>query len=450
MIVMKFGGTSVGDAAHIRRVVELVRARLKDRPCVVVSAHSGVTDSLLDQAHKAVGGKHDLAPLRERHQKICDELGVVVSEHEPLFQELGDLLRGISLVAEITPRLLDHVASFGERLSVHTVTAALNAAGIGADAVMAYDAGLQTDSRHQRARPLPESFDAIAKAIGGRERVCVVTGFIAKDAAGSITTIGRNGSDYSASLFGRALRATEIEIWTDVPGVMTADPRLVPDAQPIECMTYDEAAEIAFCGGKVLHPATLQPAIESDIPVRVLDTRNPTGPNTVIWREIPSSRPIVRTVVQKRNIVLVNVVTPRMLGAHGFMAKIFEAAARHEVTLDMLATTEISVSATVEDDRRRLPGFLRELEQFAEVTTDRAVAAVAVVGHAVGESPATIGTIFSTLAHEQIPLLMVSMGARRTNVGIVVADSDTARAVNALHAALCREPVKVRAAATSS
>ena len=452
MIVMKFGGTSVGDAAHIRRVVELVRARLKDRPCVVVSAHSGVTDTLLDQALKAVAGRHDLAALRERHQKICDELGVEVPAHAPLFQELSDLLRGISLVAESSPRLLDHVASFGERLSVHTVAAAFNAAGIAADAVMAYDCGLKTDSRYQRARPLPQSYDAIAKFFAARAddgRVAVVTGFIGKDAAGSITTIGRNGSDYSASLFGRALHASEIEIWTDVPGVMTADPRLVPDARPIECMTYDEAAEIAFCGGKVLHPATLHPAVEADIPVRVLDTRNPTGPNTVIWREIPPSRPVVRTVVQKRGICMVNVVTPRMLGAHGYMLKIFDAAARHEVALDMLATTEISVSATVDDDRRRLQPFLDELRALGEVTVDRNVAVVAVVGHAVGESPETLGAIFSTLAREQVALRMVSMGARRTNVGIVVDEADTAKAVNALHAALCAEPRLSRVAAKS-
>jgi len=446
MIVMKFGGTSVGDAAHIRLVVELVRARLKDGPCVVVSAHSGVTDELLDQAHRAVAGRHDLTALRERHQRVCDELGVTVPEHDGLFQELSDLLRGISLVAETTPRLLDHVASFGERLSVHAVTAAFRRAGIEAEAVMAYDAGLRTDSRHQRARPLPESFDAIARSMAGRDKLCVVTGFIAKDPAGSITTIGRNGSDYSASLFGRALHASEIQIWTDVPGVMTADPRLVPDARPIECMTYDEAAEIAFCGGRVLHPATLQPAIEKEIPVRVLDTRNPDGPNTVIWREVPPSRPIVRTVVQKRGICLINIVTPRMLGAHGFMARIFDAAARHEVALDMIATTEISVSATADDDRRHLPPFIAELEKFAEVTVDRQIAAVAVVGHAVGESPSTIGAIFSTLAREQIALRMVSMGARRTNVGIVVAEHDTAHAVQALHGALCREPEKARAA----
>ncbi len=450
MIVMKFGGTSVGDAANIGRVVELVRARLADRPCVVVSAHSGVTDALLEQAQKAVAGKHDLTPLRERHQKICDELGVKVPEHDGLFQELGDLLRGISLVAESTPRLLDHVASFGERLSVQTIAAALRHAGVGAEAVMAYDAGLRTDSRYQRARPLPESYAAIEAQLAKRDAVCVVTGFIAKDATGSITTIGRNGSDYSASLFGRALHASEIQIWTDVPGVMTADPRLVPDARPIESMTYDEAAEIAFCGGKVLHPATLQPAVEADIPVRVLDTRNPNGPNTVIWREVSSSRPVVRTVVQKRGICLVNIVTPRMLGAHGYMARIFDAAARHEVALDMIATTEISVSATVEDDRRRLPALLAELQQLGEVTIDRQVAAVAVVGHAVGESPETLGTLFSTLAREGIALRMVSMGARRTNVGIVVNEADTARAVQSLHAALCLEPQLAKAKAATA
>ena len=197
----------------------------------------------------------------------------------------------------------------------------------------------------------------------------------------------------------------------------------------------------------MLHPATLQPAVEADIPVRVLDTRNPTGPNTVICRDVPPSRPVVRTVVQKRGICLVNIVTPRMLGAHGYMARIFDAAARHEVALDMLATTEISVSATVEDDRRRLPALLAELQTLGDVTIDRQVAAVAVVGHALGESPDTIGAIFSTLAREGIALRMISMGARRTNVGIVVGENDTARAVNALHGALCLATPLAKAAA---
>jgi aspartate kinase len=404
MIVMKFGGTSVGDAAHIRRVVELVRARLQDARASSCRRTAASTDALLDQAHKAVAGKHDLGELRARHQRICDDLGVAVPEHEQLFQELSDLLRGISLVAESTPRLLRPRRELRRAaLGPHGRRRALQGGrrGRGGDGLRR---GPQTDSRYQRARPLPESFDAIAQNLA-RPRQGVRRHRLRREGRGPARSrpSAATAPTTARSLFGRALHASEIQIWTDVPGVMTADPRLVPDARPIECMTYDEAAEIAFCGGKVLHPATLQPAIEKEIPVRVLDTRNPTGPNTVIWREIPPSRPIVRTVVQKRGIVLINIVTPRMLGAHGFMARIFEAAARHEVALDMIATTEISVSATVDDDRRHLPGFLKELEQFSRGDARPRRRRRRRRRPRRRRVPETIGAIFSTLAHEQIP-----------------------------------------------
>ena len=434
MIVMKFGGTSLGDAPRVRQVAELVRARLAERPVVVVSAHAGVTDAILEQSRMAVRGEHDLAPLLERHRQLAADLDVDVPELDELLQELGDLLRGVSWVRELTPRVLDLASSYGERLSSRLVAAFLQKGGIPARAVMADEAGLRTDSRFGRARPLPESDAAIRDYFDqGPDTVPVVTGFIGGDADGNITTLGRNGSDYSAALFGKALGVGEIQIWTDVPGVMTADPRIVAHARPLEVVAYDVAAEFAFYGASVLHPATLVPAIEADIPVRVLDTRQPEAPGTLVLRE--QGEPSVRAICHKRGISLLDIVSPRMLGHHGFMAKVFHACDRHEVSLDMIATTEISVSATVDDDRN-LDALVADVSRFSEVTVNRNITAIAVVGPGVGESTEILGELFRALSTEGVPIRMTSMGARRTNIGIVVEAADTERAVSCLHDAL--------------
>lgn len=449
MLVMKFGGSSLRDAPRIRRVVEIVRDHLPQRPLVVVSAHAGVTDGLLHEAHSALKGDQDVERLIERHRAITRDLGVSVPEHEALFREFGDILRGISFVGEITPRLLDLVSSFGERLCAPTVAAALRAHGIPAQAVMAWEAGLVTDSRFNRARPLPESDAAIAQYFQSCDHVPVVTGFVAKDKQGNITTVGRNGSDYTAALFARALHAPEIQIWKDVPGVMTADPRLVPGARLLQEMTYDEAAELAYYGAQVLHPSTLVPAVEGQIPVRVLDTTDPGGPSTLILPRVERDQQVVRAIVHKSGVQLLTIVTPRMLGHHGFMARVFEACARHEVTLDMIATTEVSVSATVGEDHD-LGHLIEELQRTATVTVDPAVTSVAVVGHGIGESPEVVSTIFRLLAEQSIPFRMISMGATRTNVGLVVDEARAGDAVRALHRALLEEPARRRTVSTGT
>lgn len=439
MLVMKFGGSSLADAARIRRAIAIVRERLAEHPLVVVSAHGGVTDTLLEQAKAALEGKQNVRRIVERHRTITRNLGLQIPEHEVLFRELSDLMRGISFVGEITPRVLDLVASFGERLSAWTVAAAMTAEGLEAEAVMAYDAGLVTDARFGRARPQPESDEQIRKFFAGRAKVPVVTGYIAKDKAGNVTTLGRNGSDFSAALFARALRAQEIQIWKDVPGVMTADPRIVPEARPLLSITYDEAAELAYYGAQVLHPATMLPAIEAQIPVRVLDTTNPHGPNTLILPQVEQTLGAVRAIVHKRGVHLVNIVTPRMLGHHGFMARIFEACARHEVVLDMIATTEVSVSATV-DASANLEPVIEDLKEIGQVSVDREVASVAVVGHGIGESPELVSSVFKILTEQSIPTRMISMGATRTNVGLVLDEVHMRTAVQALHRGLLGGP----------
>ena len=440
MIVMKFGGSSLIDAAAVRRVIEIVRTSLPRRPVVVVSAHGGVTNALLEQARAALEGRQDPEPLRRRHHGLVRDLGVTEPRIDQLLSEFTDLLRGISFVREMSPRVTDLAASFGERLSACVVAGAFRQHGVPAVAVMAPDAGLLTDSRYGRARPLPEAEEAIRHYFDAlpEDVVPVVTGFIGRDRQGNTTTVGRNGSDYSAAIFAKALGAEEIQIWTDVPGVLSADPRLVPRARPLHRITFDEAAEFAFYGARVLHPATLEPAVQAGIPVRVLDTGTPSEEGTLILPETEKRGGPVQAIVHKRGVHLLTVVTPRMLGHHGFMARVFEACARYEVTLDMIATTEVSVSATL-DDSSHLQALVEDLSTFAEVEVEHPMATLAVVGHGVGDSRAVVAQLFTTLQRIDVPIRMITMGAQRTNVGLILDEKDTERAVDALHRVLIEE-----------
>ncbi|HMQ22671.1 MAG TPA: aspartate kinase [Planctomycetota bacterium] len=282
---MKFGGTSLRDATAIRSVTKLVRDRRQLSPVVVVSAHAGITNKLVALADAAAKTTVDLetmlGEIEAQHRSILTDLALDASLLDSLFQDLRDLCRGIRLVGECSPRSRDAILSFGERCSARAVAAAFDADGIEATAVDAFDLGVRSDSRFGNAL-LQVDDGRIASAIAKLRGVPVVTGFIAKDANGNITTIGRNGSDLSAAYLGNAIDADEIQIWTDVDGVLTAGPRVVPTARPIAEMSYDEAAELANHGGKVLHPASLAPAIAKSIPVRVLNTHRPDSPGTLI------------------------------------------------------------------------------------------------------------------------------------------------------------------------
>lgn len=432
MIVMKFGGTSVGTAASIQNVLEIVRRRLARRPVVVVSAHSGVTDMLVDLSQRAPRGNVDTARLEERHRAILAELGLPDTLHESLLQELRELARGMKLVGEASPRAIDLMLSFGERLSARTVAAYFTLHGLEARAIDAFDAGLRTDSTFGRARPLPDD-GRVKRFIAGVREVPVVTGYIAADEHGNVTTLGRNGSDYSASLFGNALDAEEIQIWTDVDGVMTADPKLVAEARPIATMSFDEASELAYYGGKVLHPATILPAMEKAIPVRVLNTRRPEYAGTVVLPDYEEAGSVVRAVAHKRGVHLVNIVTPRMLQTHGFLAKVFDAAARHEVVIDLVATSEISITMTT-DSARHLDRLAADLGQLGRVTVEPGHAMVCLVGHGMAKDRMVLARALTALAEAGVRPRVLSQGAIRVNLALVVTEAEMERAVKALHA----------------
>jgi aspartate kinase len=432
MIVLKFGGTSLTDAANIRAIAEIVRSTDDERPVVVVSAHAGVTDLLDSLADEALKRKTDLAPVRDRHLRLLEDLDLPGDLLDDLLTELESLLTGVTLVRELTDRSRDYILSFGERMSSLVVAAAFRQAGLPARAIAAWDLGLVTDSAFGAAHPRKECFPRIRQSLLTVKEVPVITGFIAKDRDGNITTLGRSGSDFTASLVGAAVGAREIQIWTDVDGVMSADPRIVSGAKSLPRLSFNEMSELAYYGAKVIHPSTMVPAITNRIPVRVLNTHAPTHPGTVILDEPAPKAPPVSSIAYRRRLTLINVVSTRMLLQHGFMARLFDVFARHEVVVDMISTSEISVSITT-DSHCGLGPVLRELEEVADVTVESDKAIVCLVGDGIRTTSGTVSRIFTTLEHAGVVTRMISMGATRINVSFLVSEEDVETAVRALH-----------------
>jgi aspartate kinase len=436
MIVMKFGGTSVESAEAIGRVAEIVRTRLDRHPVVVVSAMGKTTNKLLAIGSAAVSGRREealgsLAAMRVFHLAEADGLGVN-AEVEAHFHELAELVKGLAVMGELTARATDAISSYGERISSVIVAAFFRHVEIPAVHVDSRSV-IVTDGRHMQAAPLfPESNAKLEAVIPpmARKQVVVMGGFIGATEDGITTTLGRGGSDYTASIVGAGIGAKEIQIWTDVDGMLTADPTILPGGYRVETCSFAEAAELAYFGAKVLHPATVLPAIEKNIPVRILNSRRPEVEGTLIVAEAPPSSVPIRSIACKKNITLVNIVSTRMLMAHGFLRRIFEIFDRFETPVDMLATSEVSVSLTV-DNTGALGAIRDEIQEFAEVTIEDHHAIVCLVGENIRKIPGTVARVFTAL--KDINVRMVSQGASLLNISLVVAASDLPRAVESLH-----------------
>jgi len=442
MIVMKFGGTSVGSAEAMRRVGEIVAARRPLAPIVVVSAVSGVTNKLIAAAQGAqrrtLEPEEAIAELTRIHHDVADALEVPRALVDPPLARLGEFLKGIYFLRELTARSLDYVQTFGEVMSSALVAAHFTKRGMPAQAVTGWDAGILTDERHGEAEVLPESFERMRERLVPlveQGLIPVVTGFIARTVAGVRTTLGRGGSDYTAALVGRGVGAAEIQIWTDVSGIYSADPRVVPEARTLRQLTFDEASELAYFGAKVLHPKTIEPAVQADIPVRILNTFAPDDPGTVVTREAGDRGDrSVEGLAVKRGNLLVNITSTRMLGAEGYMARIFDLFDRHGVSVDAIATSEVSVSVTVDArHKERLQSALPELEKIARVRVEPDRAIVCVVGNGMQFKPGISGRIFSTLGQAGVNIEMISQGSSELNVTFVVTDADAHNAMRALH-----------------
>jgi len=433
MLVMKFGGTSVESAEAIGRVAEIVRARASRHPVVVVSAMGKTTNALLALASTAAAGERDralsmLCALSDFHRRESAQL----VDLEPIFEELGELVNVVATGGELTPRLSDAFASCGERLSSLIVTALLQRGGIEAVHLDSRSV-IITDGRHTQAAPrLAETFARLSAVVPGlaRDRVVVMGGFIASTIEGVTTTLGRGGSDYTASIVGAGLDAEEIQIWTDVDGMLTCDPTILPGGHRVKVCSFAEAAELAYFGAKVLHPATVLPAIDKNIPVRILNSRRPDVDGTLIVADAPPCANEIRSIACKRAITLVNIVSTRMLMAHGFLRRVFEIFDRFETAVDMIATSEVSVSLTI-DDARALDAICAEIEAFADVSVESDQSIVCLVGDDMRRTPGVAARIFSALS--DVNVRMISQGASLRNISLVVSSADLHRAVECLH-----------------
>lgn len=430
MIVMKFGGSSVESAEAIARVASIVKARRERDPVVVVSAMGKTTNRLLEMAGHAVRGETEPA------LRLCAELKAFHESHfrkdaflDEQFDRLAKLLEGLSILGEMTPRSVDAVSSFGECLSSYIVTAHFRDHGI--DAVHADSREyVVTDARHTQAAPLyAKTYERLRRLPRGK--VVVMGGFIGSTEDGVTTTLGRGGSDFSASIIGAGLDAEEIQIWTDVDGMLTADPRVLPGGHRVKTLSFAEAAELAYFGAKVLHPSTVVPAVEKNIPVLILNSRRPEVGGTRIVAESVPCKNVAKSIACKTNITAVDIRSTRMLMAHGFLRRIFEVFDHHQTSVDMVATSEVSVSLTI-DNAARLPAILDELRAFADVEAASGQAIVCLVGDNIRHTPGIAGRAFSSLAG--VNVRMISQGASRLNLSFVVADADLRAAVESLHA----------------
>ncbi|HUI83366.1 MAG TPA: lysine-sensitive aspartokinase 3 [Candidatus Binatia bacterium] len=445
MIVMKFGGTSVEDERAIERVSRIVLARLEERPVVVVSAMAGVTDSLLAMARAAASGRIQealklLRGVRRRHLGILDSLAngsaePVRQELLALLESLEEMLRGVSALAELTPRTTDHILCTGELLSSRIVSAAFAVRGMNPALADAREC-IVTDGNHTNAVPL---FDWTNERVRRRlqplllaGRVPVLGGFIAATIDGVPATLGRGGSDFSAAILGAALNARRIEIWTDVEGMMTTDPRLCPEAQRIDVIGFEEASELAYFGAKVLHPATLIPAVERNIPVYVLNSRNPASRGTCIRARAPRSRTTFRAIAAKSGIKVVNVKSPRKPGASGFLRAVFETFERHGCAADLVSTSEVSVSIALHSSGA-LETLLNDLKSLGSVDVEDGKAIICLVGKDIHGRAGIAASVFDTIAAANINVHMISQGASEINIGFVIEERDVPAAVRELH-----------------
>ncbi len=445
MIIMKFGGTSVENAHAMENVIKIVSREKNRQPIIVLSAIAGATNDLLKCAHHALEGKLDtsiqiLNNLLERHVTIAEN----IIDDRPTYQqaiqfcrrrieELRNLCQGIAILGELTNRSLDAIASVGERMSSMILAEGMKQKGFNSELVDARSF-MTTDEHYATAAPLfdrvetkaPEVFNPLLSA----GKIPVTQGFIGSTLKGVTTTLGRGGSDYSAAIIGAALDAEEIQIWTDVDGVLTADPRIAPGAQKLKIISFREASELAYFGAKVLHPSTILPAVRKNIPVIVLNSKNPESTGTRIVADPPKTNVPVKSIASKKGITVINIQSTRMLMAHGFLESIFAVFNRHKTSVDLVSTSEVAVSLTI-DSTDQLENIIAELKEFSEVAIYAKKAIVCIVGDQMNSTAGVADRIFSAL--RDINVMMISQGASEINMSLVIDEDLVNDAVRRLH-----------------
>ncbi len=456
MIVMKFGGVSVGSGAMLARVADIVKREPRDK-VLVVSAMAGVTDSLLDAITRIREDESQIDPfiasLRERHEQALDiavvpheEATRVQAELDALLQKLERLLYGVAYTEELTGKTRDLAITFGERLIVRVLASVLRSRGIPAEPLDADVAGIVTDGVFGNATPLmPEVETNLSTAIAPMLKggiTPVLTGFFGRDSHGHVTTFGRGGSDYSAAIVASALHADALEVWKDVKGFLTADPRVLPEALPLTEMTYDEAAELAYVGAKVLHPRTVEPLESNGIPIHVRHTEAPDLPGTRISNDLRDAVPRMRSVAVRDNLAIIRLYGPGMAYTSGIGKRVFARLGDAQINVYNMAASQASFALLVNErdvDRgvevldQAYPGIIQSVEPI------RGMSLVCAVGHAIGSTPGMAGRIFNVVGDARVNVEMISVGASDIALNFVVRSSDTKTCVRAIHDAFLND-----------
>jgi aspartate kinase len=459
MIAVKFGGTSVGAAPQIDQAARIVKSMRDSRPVVIVSAMGGVTDALLQAADEAVTGQtrvrdDKLWEIRSRHDQAINGLfknrddAVAVQETERvIWEEIQKVFTGVSLLREMSPRSRDLISSFGERLIVPVFARYLSALGVESEPIDAREIIVLGEESDFLLVDFAETRKRCEKLTTMVENgvVPVVTGFICSTPSGSTTTLGRGGSDYSASIIGSCIGANEIQIWTDVNGVMTADPRIVPDARVLERVSYKEAAEMSYFGAKVLHPQTIMPAVDANIPIRIKNTFAPDEQGTLISAEAPLHQYSVKTVTSITGVTLVSVEGRGMIGVPGVAGRVFTATARNRISVLMFSqgSSEQHISLVVNrnDGGQTVKALRQEFEgemdrrRIDRISTITDIAIIALVGEGIKGVPGVAARAFGTLGDAGINIMMIAQGSSELNLSIVVKQQDAHRCVQLIHEA---------------
>ncbi len=446
-VVMKFGGSSLADASRIDHVANLIKDQiaLGNRPAAVVcSAMGKTTNNLLNAGDFALDGTVNIDALRTLHHNTINEFKLgqhVMDEIENLLAELENLLSGVKLLQELSPRSLDMLVSFGERMSVRIMSARLNQIGVPAAPFDSWQVGMMTNNNFGDATILPETADKIRDAFENKidpGTVAIVTGFIGHSPEGKITTLGRGGSDLTATAIGAACGLDEIQVWKDVDGIMSCDPRMVPTAVPIDKVSFEEASELAYFGAKVLHPIAMQPAMQKNIPVRVKNSYNPTHPGTVIKSR--NKERLVTAITCKRDVQLIDIVSTRMLGAYGFLNSVFASFERNKLSVDVLASSEVSISLTLDKKNKVYKGnpLCSELDGLAEIVVHDNLAIITLIAD-VERSSEVLATVFEVFMEQGVKVEMMSQGASKVNISLIVDNSVVENAIIALHSCFFEE-----------
>ena len=441
---MKFGGTSVGDVTAFQRVVEIVSSQAAKEPVVVASAMTKMTDALLaafEAAKKgdAAGAFSSLEPHFQRHAEVVEILVTWDNKHsftnELRFarEELSDLLTRVARRSLPLQMLKDAIVSYGEQLSSRLLTDVLRSNGVNARHMDSRRL-IVTDDEYGAAQPVfDETRDLVRLELEPMiesGEVPILGGFIAASRAGETTTLGRGGSDYSAAIYAACLEARELQIWTDVTGVLTCDPRVCPEARTLRTLSYEEAAELAYFGAKVLHPKTIQPAVDREIPVRVCNSREPSEQGTMVLPASRSTPRKIKSIAHKTGITVLHITSARMLGAYGFMSAIFQIFERHRTVVDVVTTSEVSVSLTL-DNTNSLEAVVADLERIGSVDIEPDQAIICLVGSGLRQTAGVAAQIFAAIADFNVS--MISHGASGVNMTFVVKQGVVSEVIRKLH-----------------